>query len=119
VTTAGVENVRIVEGGSARTNLPRECCDAIFMRHVYHHFGDPPAMNASIRESRKAGGRVAVVDFAPRGGTTGPPGRRDQDTLHGVAPVVIEELQRAGFVEIQQLPSSSPGYFLVAGKRAD
>lgn len=53
VTTAGVENVQIVEGGSARTNLPRECCDAVVMRHV------------------------------------------------------------------QQLPWSSPGYFLVAGRRAD
>jgi len=119
-TKAGMENVRIVEGGSTRTNLPGECCDAAFMRHVYHHIGDPPAMNASIRQSLKAGGRVAIVDFQPRGGQTGPPGRRDQGLLHGVTPdVIIEELQAAGFVEVQQLPWSSPGYFLVVGKRQD
>jgi len=115
---AGLDNVEILEGGSSRTNLPRECCDAIFMRHVYHHLGDPPAMNASIRESLKPGGRVAVVDFEPRGGITGPPGRRDQGTMHGVAPkIVIEELQRAGFIEVEQLSWSSAGYFLVTGKR--
>jgi ubiquinone/menaquinone biosynthesis C-methylase UbiE len=64
VEKAGLQNVTVVEGGSARTNLPDECCDAIFMRHVYHHLGDPPGMNASLLRSLKPGGRVAVVDFA-------------------------------------------------------
>jgi ubiquinone/menaquinone biosynthesis C-methylase UbiE len=49
----------VVEGGLAQTNLPDECCDAVFMRHVYHHFGDPPAMNASLFRSLKPGGRLA------------------------------------------------------------
>src|SRR5438128_2601379 len=36
------KNVTVVEGREAETNFPDQCCDAIFMRNVYHHFGDPP-----------------------------------------------------------------------------
>jgi hypothetical protein len=28
--------------------LPDASCDAIFMRDLYHHFADPPTMNASL-----------------------------------------------------------------------
>ena len=52
----GLKHVTVVEGRPAETNFPNQCCDAIFMRNVYHHFGDPPAMNASLRESLKPGG---------------------------------------------------------------
>jgi methylase of polypeptide subunit release factors len=31
-------NVTVVEGGDRTTNLPQECCEAIYMRDVYHHF---------------------------------------------------------------------------------
>ena len=114
----GVQNVTIVEGGSARTNLPDQCCDAIFMRHVYHHFGDVAAMNSSLRASLKPGGRLAVVDFAPDSGVSAPPGRRDTNKTHGVMPgTVIEELKATGFEDVKQLPWSSPGYFLVVGVR--
>jgi ubiquinone/menaquinone biosynthesis C-methylase UbiE len=48
VASESLQNVTVVEGGAAQTNLPDACCDAIFMRLVYHHFGDPAAMNASL-----------------------------------------------------------------------
>lgn len=118
VEKAGLQNVTVVEGGSARTNLPDECCDAIFMRHVYHHLGDPQEMNASLRRSLKPGGRVAVVDFAPDTGRSAPPGRRDSGKAHGVSPeTVIEELSEGGFVNVRQLAWPSSGYFLVVGER--
>jgi tRNA A58 N-methylase Trm61 len=113
-----LRNVVIVHGAPARTNLPEECCDAIFMRDVYHHFGDPAAMNASLRASLKPGGRLAVVDFAPDSGVTASPGRRDTGASHGITvDTLIQELKSAGFIDVREGPWSSPGYFVVAGQR--
>ena len=117
---AQLRNVTIIEGASTQTNLPNGCCDAVFMRHVYHHFGEPPLMNASLRASLKPGGRLAVVDFAPRNGMSAAAGRRGTDVSHGVmSETVIEELRAAGFVGVEQLPWPSRGYFLVVAQRPD
>jgi predicted methyltransferase len=113
-----LRNVTVVEGASAHTNLPGECCDAIFMRHVYHHVGDPPLFNASLHASLKPGGRLAVVDFAPDNGVSAQAGRRGTEVSHGVTPeTVIEELRAAGFAEVEQSRWSSPGYFLIVARR--
>lgn len=118
VAAAALVNVTVIEGGSSRTNLPDVCCDAIFMRHVYHHLGDPAAMNGSVRRSLKPGGRLAVIDFAPDTGRSAPAGRRDTGDAHGVmSETIIGELSAAGFVEAEQLPWPSPGYFVVAATR--
>jgi SAM-dependent methyltransferase len=104
-----------IEGREAETNFPEACCDAIFMRNVYHHFGDPPAMNASILKSLKPGGRLAILDFTPPPGKdTAPPGKRGEDGQHGVtAPVVEQELKAVGF-EIVSSDLSNRTVFIVA-----
>jgi ubiquinone/menaquinone biosynthesis C-methylase UbiE len=97
VEKSGVSNVQVIEGHETRANLPEGCCDAIFMRSVYHHFGDPPAMNASFFQALKPGGRIAVIDFAPPKDTAAP-GKRGENGAHGVsADVVAGELKAAGF----------------------
>ena len=99
-----LHNVTVLEGGAAQTNLPDACCDAIFMRLVYHHFGDPAAMNASLLRSLKSGGRLAVLDFEPASKVTAPPGKRGEGDAHGVMPAtVIEELKSAGFVDVREI----------------
>jgi predicted methyltransferase len=114
---AQLQNVVVMEGGADRTNLPEQCCDAIFMRSVYHHFGHPPVMNASLLASLKPGGRLAVVDFRPDSGVSAPPGRRANGKDHGVTvETVLEELKAAGFIDVQQT-TWSPGPFLVTGRR--
>ena len=120
ITAAGLQNVTVLEGGSSRTHLPDGCCDAVFMRHVYHHIAEPPDMNASLLRALRPGGRLAIADFAPRSGRTLPPGQRGETAAdHGVGPqTVIEELRAAGFIDLEQLPWPSPGYFLVTGRRA-
>jgi tRNA A58 N-methylase Trm61 len=41
VASASLDNVTILEGGAAQANLPESCCDAVYMRLVDRHFGDP------------------------------------------------------------------------------
>jgi ubiquinone/menaquinone biosynthesis C-methylase UbiE len=111
-------NVMVVEGAAAQTNLPDGCCDAVFMRNVYHHFGDPPAMNASLARTLKPGGRLAVVDFAPKSGRTAPPNQRNDGDTHGVTPeTLIAELQASGFVDVEQVTWPSAGAFAVVARR--
>ena len=67
VVTAGLTNVTVVEAGVHDTNLAAGCCDAIFMRRVYHHLSDAPAINASLHASLKPGGRLVIIEFTPDG----------------------------------------------------
>jgi predicted methyltransferase len=85
---------------------------------VYHHFADPPAMNASLFQTLKPGGRIAIADFPPRSGHTAAPGKRDQSADHGIlSDDVVKELDAAGFVDIQTVQWSSAGYFAVVGRK--
>ena len=120
VRAAALDNVVVVEGALAQTNLPLACCDAVFMRNVYHHFGDPAAMNASLVQSVKPGGRLAVVDFPPRTGQSAPPDQRSDGDSHGImAATVIDELVAAGFVRVRQLEWTRSGAYLVVAERPD
>ena len=112
---AGVHNVTLVEGGANETNFPPLCCDAIFMRNVYHHFGDPPAMNGSLLQSLKPGGRLAIIDFTPPPGGENAPGGRAQDNHHGVTPPTVErELTAAGFEILSSTEMASRTFMVVA-----
>ena len=53
VAVAGLDNVTVVEAGEHETNLAPGCCEAIFLRRVYHHLTDPAAYNASLYTTRK------------------------------------------------------------------
>lgn len=118
VAAAALTNVTIVEGVTAATNVPEGCCDAAFMRNVYHHFEDPAAMNRSLFASLKPGGRIAIIDFPPRSGAaSASPGGRASGSRHGVsAETVIEELQAAGFTIVEtDRPASR--WFMVVGRK--
>ena len=67
VSSAGLRNVDVRAGAPLTTNLPDDCCDAIFMRTVYHHFTDPPAMVEALHAALKPGGQLAIIEFEPRG----------------------------------------------------
>jgi ubiquinone/menaquinone biosynthesis C-methylase UbiE len=118
VKRGSVTNVEVVEGQAAHANLSEGCCDAVFMRNVYHHFADPATMNASIFRALKPGARVAVIDFNPRNNApVGPPGKRGEDSSHGVSSeVVANELKAVGF---QIITSEDRGerWFLVVGEK--
>ena len=118
VQKAGLQQVTVLEGHPSRTNFPAQCCDAIFMRNVYHHFADPPAMNASVKEALKPGGRLAIIDFTPPPGGETTPGKRGDDGHHGItAPTLATELEAAGF-EILSASTTNRAVFVVARKPA-
>src|SRR5262245_43730552 len=94
-------NVVVVEGGAADTRLPRECCDAIVLRRVYHHLTEPAAVNASLLRSLRPGGVLAVIDFPPplffNRGHYGVPGK-----------IVVSEVTASGF-ELRRVMDDWPG----------
>ena len=94
-------NITVVKAGEAETNLPRECCDSIFMRRVYHHFTQPEKEDASLFQSLKPGGLLAVIDFPPGKGPGNPEpvkGVPKNRGGHGMPKqLLIDELSAAGF----------------------
>jgi ubiquinone/menaquinone biosynthesis C-methylase UbiE len=118
IEKSGAKNVTVLAAHATQTNLEEGCCDALFMEHVYHHFEDPAAINASIFRTVKPGGRVAVVDFAPRGGNESKdPKDRDEDGHHGVkASTVQAELERAGFELVKVDKVNDEGFLVVMRK---
>ena len=115
-----LDNIVVVEGAENATNLPDGCCEAIFIRNVYHHFGDPPAMNRSLLAALKPGGRLAIIDFVPRRGSELPAGAPANRGGHGVtAAMVTDELTAAGFTRVQTIDNwdGSRGEFLVLFRR--
>jgi predicted methyltransferase len=90
-------NVIVVESKEAETNLPAGCCDAIFLRHVYHHLTKPAEFDASLVRSLKSGGRLAIIDFPARAGLEPVEGVPSNRGGHGIPEkIVIEELSAAG-----------------------
>ena len=90
-------NVVVVESKEAETNLPAGCCDAIFLRRVYHHLTKPAEFDASLVRSLKPGGRLAIIDFPARAGLDPVEGVPSNRGGHGIPQkIVIEELTAAG-----------------------
>jgi ubiquinone/menaquinone biosynthesis C-methylase UbiE len=90
-------NVIIVESKEADTNLPAECCDAIFLRRVYHHLTKPSEFDAALVRSLKPGGKLAIIEFPPRSGLEPVEGVPANRGGHGIPQkVVIEELTSTG-----------------------
>jgi ubiquinone/menaquinone biosynthesis C-methylase UbiE len=93
-----LDNIVVVEGAAAATNLPESCCDAIFIRDVYHHFTDPPAIDRSLFASLKPGGRLAIIDFVAEKGSELPQGVPANRGGHGIpADVLRQEVTSVGF----------------------
>ena len=105
--TAGVENITVIQATEASSNLPAACCDAVFLRGVYHHITRPAETNRSLRAALRPHGRLAVIDFEPSWflstffPVSGVPASRGG---HGVPPgVVISEMQQAGLRLLDQM----------------
>jgi ubiquinone/menaquinone biosynthesis C-methylase UbiE len=91
-----LQNVIVEESKEAETNLPSACCDAIFLRRVYHHLTKPTEFDANLVRSLKPGGRLAIIDFPARQGLEPVEGVPSNRGGHGIPEkIVIEELTAA------------------------
>jgi ubiquinone/menaquinone biosynthesis C-methylase UbiE len=97
VTKRHLTNVLVLESKEADTNLPLECCDAIFLRRVYHHLTKPAEFDLTLIRSLKPAGRLAIIEFPPRSGLDPVEGVPANRGGHGIPQkIVIEELTSAG-----------------------
>jgi ubiquinone/menaquinone biosynthesis C-methylase UbiE len=85
VGNANLSNVRPTAAEGIETGLPERCCDAAYMRAVFHHVSDRSRFAVNLSQALRPGGRLAVIDFAP--GTLWFHGAN-----HGVSP---DSVQRA------------------------
>jgi SAM-dependent methyltransferase len=117
----GLENVSVIEGGETETGLEDGCCDAVYLRDVYHHLTDPAAIDASLHRAIRNGGRLVVIDFEPSWFLTRffpvehAPSNRGG---HGVTPdAVIAELEAAGFALERRIDDWGFGTFALIFRR--
>lgn len=104
-----LQNVVIQESKEADTNLPAACCDAIFLRRVYHHLTNPVEFDAALVRSLKPGGRLAIIDFPPRSGLPPVEGVPANRGGHGIAQkIVVDELTAAG-LQLEKTENDWPG----------
>ena len=111
VKRRNLSNVTVVTSRDADTGLSPGCCDAIFMRRVYHHLTKPAEFDAKVVASLKSGGKLAIIDFAPRSGLDPVEGVPSNRGGHGIPErIVVEELTAAGLQldqEVKDWPDDS------------
>jgi predicted methyltransferase len=93
----------------------------LVLRRVYHHIDNPHLMNASLRQSLKPGGLLAVIDFEPDSAESADPGNRDTGDQHGVtSATVVRELSQAGLELVAVEEGARSGrYMVVVRRRSD
>ncbi len=97
VEDEGLGNVTVLLGGDEVLGLPDACCEAIFLRQVYHHFTDPQAMRDGFRRALREGGVVLIVEIRVQHGWDELHGVPDRGG-HGIEPEdLLVEMQADGF----------------------
>ena len=95
-----------VRGSPTDANLP-EPVDLVLLVDVYHHIEDRPAYFGRLKDSLRAGGRVAIVDFRVDS-PVGPP-----RAARIAARQVEREMAQAGY-RVAESPGFLPNqYFLI------
>jgi len=92
-----LDNVQPILGSVVDPRLPEKSVDLILCVDVYHEFSNPEPMLASMRRSLRPGGRVALVEFSPRGWR-----RADQDRTQDDQSPDHERMARHGFKLVGQ-----------------
>lgn len=119
VKRRNLTNVTVVTSKEADTGLADACCDAIFLRRVYHHLTKPEPFDARMVAALRPGGRLAIIDFPPRAGLEKVEGIPANRGGHGIAEkLVVEELTTAGLKldrEVKDWPSDD--YCVIFVKR--
>jgi SAM-dependent methyltransferase len=102
----GLQNLRPVQASPASAELP-EKVDRVLIVDTYHHIDDRIAYFKRLRDSLKAGGEVAIIDFT-LDSPVGPP-----KNARIPAKQVGDEMRRAGYAQVAQHEFLPYQYFLV------
>jgi SAM-dependent methyltransferase len=102
----GLTNVTAVAGKSDDPRLPAKA-DLVMMVDVFHHVAGREQYFRRLRNSLKAGGRVAIIDFK-KDSPMGPPASA-RITAEGVK----AELRAAGYVLLKEHDFLPHQYFLI------
>jgi SAM-dependent methyltransferase len=112
------QNVIVVEGAADDTNLPSNCCDTIFLRHVYHHITQPREFDKNLLRSLKPGAYLAIIDFPPNPNYPPVEGVPKNRGGHGIPQkVMVEELTSAGLQVDKTINDWSGSDYCVIFKR--
>lgn len=121
VGQASLDNVTVLEARTTETGLPPSCCDAVFLRTVYHHLTHPDTIATDLFLAVRDGGRLVVIDFPPSRWLSiispieGAPENRGG---HGVsAEIVIREVTAAGFVLEERIDDWGAGRYCLVFSR--
>lgn len=117
--SAGLANVIVLPAGERDSNLPADCCDAVYMQRVYHHLTDPAPVVASIGRALKARGRLAILEFEPGWiiNFTTPQGVPDRGG-HGVPkPMLVQEMKGYGFQPMGEVERFDSELYLAVFRR--
>lgn len=99
-------NMVAVRGKPGEADLP-EPVDLALLVDVYHHIGARRAYFENLKNSLKAGGRVAIIDFRKDSPDGPPPAER-------IAPAEVKkEMAAAGYAAAQAFDFLPNQYFLV------
>jgi ubiquinone/menaquinone biosynthesis C-methylase UbiE len=66
------QNVVLVEGEAARTTLPGNSCDLVFMANLWHELDDDAGVLSEVKRLIRPGGRLVILDW--RADVSPPPG---------------------------------------------
>lgn len=114
-------NLRVAAGSAGAVGLPPACCDSAVLRGVYHHLTNPRAFDDDLFGALKPGGRIAVIDFAPKrllGWLFPVEGVPENRGGHGIPQAVVtEELKRSGFTIEAEIPNWPGGQYCVIAKK--
>ncbi|MDA8016195.1 MAG: class I SAM-dependent methyltransferase [Thermoanaerobaculia bacterium] len=95
--------IRPVLGDQDKTGLTENCCDAILLRLVYHHFTDPTVMRADLHRALRPDARLLVVEITPQRGWRELDGVPERGG-HGISMArLIEEMESDGFRAVERL----------------
>lgn len=104
-----VKNIILLKSAESEANLPPQSCDKILIVGTYYYFPDAVSYMTKLRKALKPGGLVGIIDLdKSKVGKL----RKDRAKLT-IPSVVVEEMNRAGFVLRQEHNFLEDRYFLV------
>lgn len=114
----GQRNIHVILGEEGNPHLPAGVVDEVLICNTYHEFSNPELILTRVFQSLRPGGRLVVVDRAPRVTEARP--------IHEVPPAIVEGQLRGQRFEIVtqdesfiDRPGDDKWWLLIARKPQD